>query len=436
MSRNLSVESLDRNESVAATHRRMRLLVGGVAAALLAGALAACAAIAGLTPFSTEDCTVDGCDASVHPKPGDDHGRHRPTRPWSVTTSSPPPGTMAASTPTRADAPAELSPATADAPIPPRPRAAAAATTHARVTPASAHPTTPGRSAACRACPASAPTACSGRCSDTTVGPGQLRRLRHGLRAWARRARTPRARPCRTTRESRAPTAAARARRPTGFTSCPFGHCNSASGRVHAPRAVASAPTTASARATSASRSPARTTSRAGPTARARGAATASTASSRAPASRRSASSATYACPPSSGYKSTHARVRFDAHELLLHRRQPVPERQVRPEREQQHLLRLHRNGNSGLSRLPGDDAIRGRASSTSGARSTPCASTRPATASRTSACASGRCIPSSHNGNCAGCTGTGTDDGHGCMPAPELRRVRRVRGHHRAPRR
>jgi hypothetical protein len=34
-------------------------------------------------------------------------------------------------------------------------------------------------------------------------------------------------------------------------------------------------------------------------------------------------------------------------------------------------------------------------------------------------ACASGHCIPSSHNGNCANCTGTGTDDGNGCMPAP-----------------
>jgi hypothetical protein len=34
-------------------------------------------------------------------------------------------------------------------------------------------------------------------------------------------------------------------------------------------------------------------------------------------------------------------------------------------------------------------------------------------------ACDSGHCIPSSHNGNCSGCTGTGTDDGHGCEPAP-----------------
>jgi len=34
-------------------------------------------------------------------------------------------------------------------------------------------------------------------------------------------------------------------------------------------------------------------------------------------------------------------------------------------------------------------------------------------------ACDSGHCIPSSHNGNCSGCTGTGTDDGHGCQPAP-----------------
>ncbi len=34
-------------------------------------------------------------------------------------------------------------------------------------------------------------------------------------------------------------------------------------------------------------------------------------------------------------------------------------------------------------------------------------------------ACPSGQCIPSSHNGNCSGCTGTGSDDGHGCVPAP-----------------
>ncbi|HTB71624.1 MAG TPA: hypothetical protein VK762_00210 [Polyangiaceae bacterium] len=34
-------------------------------------------------------------------------------------------------------------------------------------------------------------------------------------------------------------------------------------------------------------------------------------------------------------------------------------------------------------------------------------------------ACASGKCIPSSHNGNCSNCTGTGADDGHGCEPAP-----------------
>lgn len=35
------------------------------------------------------------------------------------------------------------------------------------------------------------------------------------------------------------------------------------------------------------------------------------------------------------------------------------------------------------------------------------------------SACASGHCIPSSTNGNCSACTGTGSDDGHGCMPCP-----------------
>ena len=35
------------------------------------------------------------------------------------------------------------------------------------------------------------------------------------------------------------------------------------------------------------------------------------------------------------------------------------------------------------------------------------------------SVCDSGHCIPSGHNGNCSGCTGTGTDDGHGCEPAP-----------------
>jgi hypothetical protein len=34
-------------------------------------------------------------------------------------------------------------------------------------------------------------------------------------------------------------------------------------------------------------------------------------------------------------------------------------------------------------------------------------------------ACDSGHCIPSSHNANCSGCTGTGADDGHGCEPAP-----------------
>jgi hypothetical protein len=37
-------------------------------------------------------------------------------------------------------------------------------------------------------------------------------------------------------------------------------------------------------------------------------------------------------------------------------------------------------------------------------------------------ACPSGHCIPSSHNNNCTNlgpCTGTGTDDGHGCMPPP-----------------
>jgi hypothetical protein len=34
-------------------------------------------------------------------------------------------------------------------------------------------------------------------------------------------------------------------------------------------------------------------------------------------------------------------------------------------------------------------------------------------------ACESGHCIPSGHNGNCSGCTGTGTDDGHGCQPPP-----------------
>lgn len=34
-------------------------------------------------------------------------------------------------------------------------------------------------------------------------------------------------------------------------------------------------------------------------------------------------------------------------------------------------------------------------------------------------ACASGHCIPSFNPLNCSGCTGAGTDDGHGCEPAP-----------------
>ncbi len=33
--------------------------------------------------------------------------------------------------------------------------------------------------------------------------------------------------------------------------------------------------------------------------------------------------------------------------------------------------------------------------------------------------CDTGHCIPSSNNGNCSNCTGTGTDDGHGCEAAP-----------------
>jgi hypothetical protein len=34
-------------------------------------------------------------------------------------------------------------------------------------------------------------------------------------------------------------------------------------------------------------------------------------------------------------------------------------------------------------------------------------------------ACESGHCIPSSKNSNCVNCTGTGTDDGHGCESPP-----------------
>ena len=47
----------------------MRLLLGAVGAAALGCALAACAAIAGLGPYTSEDCPADGCDASVHTIP-------------------------------------------------------------------------------------------------------------------------------------------------------------------------------------------------------------------------------------------------------------------------------------------------------------------------------------------------------------------------------
>jgi hypothetical protein len=48
--------------------------------------------------------------------------------------------------------------------------------------------------------------------------------------------------------------------------------------------------------------------------------------------------------------------VRPDAHQLLLHFGLAVHDRQVHPEREQQQLLGLYRDGNRGLSRLPADD--------------------------------------------------------------------------------
>ena len=52
-------------------YRTMRLLLGVVGAAALATALGACAAISGLSAYSTGDCATDGCDASTHSGTGD-----------------------------------------------------------------------------------------------------------------------------------------------------------------------------------------------------------------------------------------------------------------------------------------------------------------------------------------------------------------------------
>jgi hypothetical protein len=49
----------------------MRWLLGGVGALALAAAVGACAAIAGLSPYSSADCPAEGCDAGSHPKPHD-----------------------------------------------------------------------------------------------------------------------------------------------------------------------------------------------------------------------------------------------------------------------------------------------------------------------------------------------------------------------------
>ena len=289
-------------------HGGMRLLVGGVAAAVFAGALAACAAIAGLGPYSSENCGDQGCDASVHPKPGDEHvdtddmgmvgddvdassrGRRGHGRRGRLRRGA----DHVRRRLRQSDFGLELR--QLRQPL------------HGRRRPLLAR----------RRRVVRVRGDLSGQCAY------RVRQQVHGHHlgsrttaaraarsaAWGRPARAPSVPGTRRpTGESRVPTADARPRRPPGSRPA---RSESATARPEraAPRAAASAPRTPTARATSASRLPARTTSRAaGPTARAPGAAMASTASSQARASRRSARARRTRARPAAGSRTRRSRA-------------------------------------------------------------------------------------------------------------------------------
>ena len=420
-SRNVSVESL--TETNYPRHLlRMRLLLGLLAVVALACAIGACAAIAGLGPYTVSDCQQDDtCDGGVNPGHPDSTTPGTDGRAGNDDTG-PGPGDDGG---VEAGCAADLLSCAGGCMDPSATTSCGACENVCEGDAALCATGDAGTYGCVGSCPANAPTDCNGTCTDTTSDPKNCSGC--GVSFACEPGQTCVNSVCtspggpvdaRRLGRSRVPTAAARLSTPTRLL-LPVRAPATARRASARRRAAASAPTTTSARAASASRSPARMTSRAGAALHRVGRPRRLQLRAREPGHPLARRRGHLLVPDQQRLQEHDALLRSDAHELLLHGGQPVPERQVRSELEQRQLLGVHRDGDPGLSRVSRRRPSSASAPSTSGARSTRIASTRPATATTTSRARAAIASRAPTTVTAQNCTGTGADDGHGCMPAP-----------------
>jgi hypothetical protein len=399
----------------------MRWLLGGVGAVALAAALGACAAIAGLSPYSSEDCSAGGCDASVHPEPGDgmvgsDDG------PAVSDDGGPGPGDDGA---TEAGCPAGLLECDGGCASPTAATSCGSCDIACEGDAGLCAAADGGSFACVSSCPANAPTNCNGTCSNTSTdrsncgGCGSTFACTAGQTCVGSVCTTEPGGDAGdgggvTCPDGGCPSV------PTGYSCATLGTCNGASNQCETSggcycsndNQCKSNKCVKVARENDVSCGSNCTGSGS------RDGFDCELASPGIPPL--GGGSGTYACPPNSGYKNTtlscdpsHTNCYCTADNQCASGK----------------CIPSSNNGNCSGCTGAGTPDYRGCQSIDtlptcliyvgSCPLLTSVCSYPLCYCSSDAACASGHCIPSSHNANCSGCTGSGADDGHGCQPAP-----------------
>ncbi len=391
------------------------MLVGGVAAAVFAGALAACAAIAGLGPYSSENCGDQGCDASVHPKPGDEHVE---TDDMGMVgdDAAPPPGDDGSMVDAGGCA-TELIACDAGCADPTSASSCGSCDNPCTGDAGLCSPDDAGSFGCVATCPASAPTACGSRCTDITSDPDNcgacgmvcgVGQTCVGSTCTGSTA-TDGGVPC---PDGGCPTSTA-----TGFSSCPFGKCNSASGACTAAGGCFCAKDT-DCKSNKCVKVARENDISCGTNCTGSGSRDGFNCQLASPGIPSLGSSATYACPPSSGFKNSTLACDSSHTNCYCTADSQCPSGKCVPGANNNNCSGCTGTGTADYRGCQATTVIGGCPIYIGCPANTQC-QYPICYCNNDVACESGKCIPSGHNGNCSNCTGTGADDGHGCMPAP-----------------
>ncbi len=393
----------------------MRALLGLLAAVVLACALGACAAIAGLGPYSISDCQQDDtCDASVNP--GHPDGTTTNTDgPAGNDDTGPGPGEDGG---VEAGCAAGLLSCDVGCEDPSATTSCGACDNACAGEAGLCAVGDAGPYGCVGSCPASAPTSCNGTCTDTTSDPKNCSGC--GVSFACEAGQTCVHSVCTSPGGGDAgipcPGGACPLSTPSGF-SCPFGHCNGTTSECTTGGGCFCSNDNQcnSGKCVKVTRE---NDVSCGSNCTGSGSRDGFDCELASPGIPSLGAGGTYSCPSSSGYKSTTLACDPTHTNCYCTADSQCPSGKCVPSSN---------NGNCSGCTGTGTPDYRGCQATTViglcpfyiGCPFNTLCQYPTCYCTNDVACASGRCIPSSHNGNCANCTGTGADDGNGCMPAP-----------------